>query len=110
GDSFARHSSEKWFDREGIPKPMRVPALHFCQRKEILKPPLPLADRAVELRFSRPEEIPIARFRCCFEFAHDERGEDTVNRHTGLLRVQEQSVPIDAFHATRNRVADSHSA
>jgi hypothetical protein len=32
-----------------------------------------------------------------------------VNRHSRLLRVQEQLIPIDAIHAPCNRVPDSHS-
>jgi hypothetical protein len=63
----------------------------------------------VELRFPGPEEMPLVRFRRRFEFADYEVRQDTVDRHTRLLRVEEKLVANDAVRPAADGIIDSHS-
>ena len=88
---------------------MCVTARNLGQFEQGLKPSLPFADRAVELRFPSPEEMPLARLWGCFQLSNDEIRQDAVDGHARFLGVKEEFVSRNSVHAAPHCVANSHS-
>lgn len=109
-DSPQGHARKKQLNRKGVPQTMRMAFRNSCEREEALQTPLPLANRTVKRSGSCPEVIPFRRPRCSLEHGRHEIGQDAIDWHAGLLRVEKQTFVIDAIGSALNRISDSHAA
>src|ERR1700730_7491152 len=79
---------------------------HLCQSKQPLKSTLPFAFGAPHSRLARPEEIARAGMRSCIQRFNNDFWPNAIDRHSSLLRVEQQLAVLKPVHVKLDRVTN----
>jgi hypothetical protein len=84
-----------------------MPRGDFCEFKKTLQSSLPFSLCTVDRRCPCSEEVSFARARRSVQRLNDHIGQNAVNGHAGLLRMQEQLVSVEAAYVELRCIPDS---